>query len=50
VTAGPRVGQEDILAIWPSSYPSAAIIDVLTLNGAGRLQQKTGLWSRHPLG
>jgi hypothetical protein len=34
VTAGPRVGQEDMLAIWPSFYPSDAILDVLTLNGA----------------
>jgi len=28
------VGQEDMLAIWPSFYPSDAILDVLTLNGA----------------
>ena len=34
VTAGPRVGQEDMLAIWPSFYPSDAVLDVLTLNGA----------------
>ena len=33
ITAGPLVGQEDMLAIWPSVYPSDPILDVLTLNG-----------------
>ena len=34
ITAGPLVGQEDMLAVWPSAYPSDPILDVLTLNGA----------------
>ena len=34
ITAGPLVGQEDMLAVWPSTYPSDPILDVLTLNGA----------------
>ena len=34
ITAGPYVGQEDMLAIWPSVYPSDPILEVLTLNGA----------------
>ena len=33
-TLGAVVGQEDMLAIWPSAYPSDAILDVLTLNGS----------------
>ena len=34
ITAGPLVGQEDMLAVWPSAYPSDPILEVLTLNGA----------------
>ena len=34
ITIGPIVGQEDMLAIWPSVYPSNPILDVLTMNGA----------------
>ena len=34
ITIGPIVGQEDMLAIWPSVYPSDPILDVLTVNGA----------------
>ena len=34
ITTGPIVGQEDMLAIWPSVYPSDPILDVLTVNGA----------------
>ena len=34
ITFGPLVGQEDMLAVWPSAYPSDAILDVMTLNGA----------------
>ena len=41
ITAGPRVGQEDMLALWPSVYPSDAILDVLTLNGAPGAYNKT---------
>ena len=33
-TFGGRVGQEDMLAIWPSLYPSSTVLDVLTLAGA----------------
>ena len=33
ITVGPRVGQEDMLAVWPSSYPSDTILDVTTLFG-----------------
>ncbi|QNI88573.1 outer membrane porin [Synechococcus sp. ROS8604] len=33
-TFGARVGQEDMLAVWPSAYPSDPILDVTTLNGA----------------
>jgi len=41
ITAGPRVGQEDMLALWPSLYPTDAILDVLTLNGAPGAYNKT---------
>ena len=34
ITTGPIVGQEDMLAIWPSVYSSDPILDVLTVNGA----------------
>ena len=34
ITAGPLVGQEDMLAVWPSAYPSDPILDLLALNGA----------------
>ncbi len=33
-TLGGRVGQEDMLAVWPSAYPSETILNVTTLNGA----------------
>ena len=33
-TLGAIVGQEDMLAVWPSAYPSDAILEVLTLNGS----------------
>jgi hypothetical protein len=33
-TLGARVGQEDMLALWPSAYPSDTILNVLTVNGA----------------
>ena len=41
VTTGPIVGQEDMLALWPSVYPSDAILDVLTMNGAPAAYNKT---------
>ena len=34
VTVGGLVGQEDMLGIWPSVYPSETVLDVTTLNGA----------------
>ena len=49
VTAGGRVGQEDMLALWPSVYPDDTVLDVLTLNGAPAAYNKNlgpgaGLW------
>ena len=48
-TFGGRVGQEDMLAIWPSLYPSSTVLDVLTLAGAPGAFNKNlgagaGLW------
>jgi hypothetical protein len=48
-TAGPRVGQEDMLALWPSVYPSDTILNVMTVNGAPAAYSKNlgagaGLW------
>ncbi|MFO0104896.1 MAG: porin, partial [Cyanobium sp.] len=48
-TLGGRVGQEDMLALWPSAYPSDTILNVLTLNGAPLAYNKNlgpgfGLW------
>ncbi|MEB3255870.1 MAG: carbohydrate porin, partial [Synechococcaceae cyanobacterium] len=31
---GGRIGQDDMLAIWPSVYPAETVLDVLTLGGA----------------
>ena len=33
-TAGARVGQDDMLAVWPSAYPADTILNVMTVNGA----------------
>jgi hypothetical protein len=51
-TLGGRVGQEDMLALWPSAYPSDTILNVLTLNGAPLAYNKNlgpglGLWWQH---
>ncbi|MEX1322643.1 MAG: iron uptake porin, partial [Synechococcaceae cyanobacterium] len=51
-TIGGRVGQEDMLAIWPSAYPSDTVLDLLTLNGAPLAYNKNlgpgfGLWWEH---
>lgn len=51
-TVGARVGQEDMLALWPSAYPSDTILNVLTLNGAPLAYNKNlgpglGLWWQH---
>ena len=48
-TVGGRVGQEDMLAIWPSVYPTDTVLDVLTLGGAPAAYNKNlgagaGLW------
>jgi hypothetical protein len=48
-TVGPRVGQEDMLALWPSVYPSDTVLNVMTVNGAPAAYSKNlgpgaGLW------
>jgi hypothetical protein len=48
-TLGGRVGQEDMLAIWPSVYPTETVLDVLTLGGAPGAYNKNlgtggGVW------
>ena len=48
-TIGARVGQEDMLALWPSVYPSDTILNVMTTNGAPAAYSKNlgpgaGLW------
>ena len=49
VTIGARVGQEDMLALWPSVYPSDTILNLMTANGAPAAYSKNlgvgaGLW------
>jgi hypothetical protein len=55
-TIGGRVGQEDMLAVWPSVYSADTILDVFAFNGApgaynknlgagGGLWWKAGSWS-----
>jgi hypothetical protein len=48
-TIGARVGQEDMLAVWPSVYPSDTILNVMAVNGAPAAYSKNlgpgaGLW------
>ncbi|MFN6352849.1 MAG: iron uptake porin [Cyanobacteriota bacterium] len=48
-TVGGRVGQEDMLAIWPSVYPAETVLDVLSLPGAPAAYNKNlgaggGIW------
>jgi hypothetical protein len=48
-TVGAQVGQEDMLALWPSVYPSDTILNVMTVNGAPAAYSKNlgvgaGLW------
>ena len=48
-TVGPRVGQEDMIAVWPSVYPADSILNVMTVNGAPAAYSKNqgagaGLW------
>jgi hypothetical protein len=51
-TIGSRVGQEDMLAVWPSVYPADTILDVFTYSGAPAAYNKNlgpggGLWWKH---
>jgi hypothetical protein len=46
---GGRIGQEDMLAVWPSVYPADTVLNVFTLNGAPAAYNKNigpgaGLW------
>ncbi len=46
---GGRIGQEDMLAVWPSVYPAETVLDVLTLGGAPAAYNKNlgpgaGVW------
>jgi hypothetical protein len=48
-TVGAKVGQEDMLAVWPSVYPADTILNVMTVNGAPAAYNKNlgsgaGLW------
>jgi len=48
-TVGARVGQEDMLALWPSVYPADTILNLMTVNGAPAAYSKNlgagaGLW------
>ena len=49
VTLGGLVGQEDMLAIWPSVYPASSVLDVFTVGGTPGAYNKNlgagaGLW------
>jgi len=49
ISLGGRIGQDDMLALWPSVYPSQSILDVSTLNGAPTAYNKNlgagaGIW------
>ncbi|MCT0230431.1 iron uptake porin [Synechococcus sp. CS-1324] len=49
VTAGPRVRQDDMLAVWPSVYPADTVLDIFTYAGAPgtyslNLGAGAGLW------
>ncbi|MFZ9148217.1 iron uptake porin [Vulcanococcus sp.] len=48
-TLGGRVGQDDMLALWPSVYPSQSVLDITTTNGASTAYNKNlgagaGIW------
>ncbi len=48
-SVGGRIGQDDMLAIWPSVYPSETVLDVLTVAGAPAAYNKNlgagaGVW------
>jgi hypothetical protein len=49
VTVGPRVRQDDMLAVWPSQYPADTILDFFTTAGApgaytSALGAGAGIW------
>ncbi|NCV90413.1 MAG: hypothetical protein EBW19_09545, partial [Betaproteobacteria bacterium] len=49
VTVGPRVRQDDMLAVWPSQYPADTILDFFTYAGApgtytSNLGAGAGIW------
>ena len=49
VTVGPRVRQDDMLAVWPSQYPADTILDFFTYAGApgaytSALGAGAGIW------
>ncbi len=51
-TIGGRVEQDDMLALWPSVYPAAAVLDLFTLAGtpaaySENLGAGVGLWWAH---
>lgn len=54
-TIGPRINQGDLLAIWPSVYPSETLLDLMTFAGAigaNNLNMGTGAgfwWERNGL-
>jgi hypothetical protein len=55
LSVGGRIGQDDMLAIWPSVYPAETVLDVLTLAGApGAYNKEAGAgaglsWQRNGL-
>jgi len=55
LTLGPKVEQDTMLAIWPSVYPAASVLDVMTFAGAiGALNLNVGAgaglwWQRNGL-
>ncbi|TVS02203.1 MAG: porin [Cyanobium sp. PLM2.Bin73] len=54
-TAGAKVRQDDMLAMWPSAYPADTILDIFTLAGAPAtynlsLGAGVGLWYQAPEG
>lgn len=51
LTAGGLVGQDDMMALWPSVYPAETVLDVFTMPGAAAAYNKAagvggGLWWR----
>ncbi|MEB3201196.1 MAG: hypothetical protein VKK05_00090 [Synechococcus sp.] len=39
-TVGARVGQEDMLALWPTVYPADTILNIFTVNSAPAADSK----------